>query len=330
MPEVISLKTFARITASSLLAETYSVASGHNFLVVDMQSSEPESQAKFMPACVILGLGPYAKRQSSVDVMVADEKELAMLVAAIDHQPVAAATLVQVLRHNETATIEQGLLAESLAYSTLQASDDFKQWLSEFDRPATKPSTQPPLLIERDGTRLVLTLNRPERHNAYDMALKDALCECLQLALEDTSIDLVCLRGNGPSFSAGGDLSEFGSVSNPGLAHLSRTTRSAAALLSAQSAHTEAWVHGACIGAGIELPAFTQHVTAHPDTFFQLPEVAMGLIPGAGGTVSVVKRVGRQRTAYLALSNQRLDAETALAWGLIDALSSEFLFHHST
>jgi enoyl-CoA hydratase/carnithine racemase len=72
------------------------------------------------------------------------------------------------------------------------------------------------------------------------------------------------------------------------------------------------------VGAGIELPAFAAHVVAHPGAFFQLPEIGMGLIPGAGGTVSLPRRIGRQRTAWLALTGRRLDAPTALAWNLID------------
>ena len=59
---------------------------------------------------------------------------------------------------------------------------------------------------------------------------------------------------------------------------------------------------------------------ARPDTIFQLPEITMGLIPGAGGTVSITRRIGRQRTAYMALSARRINAQTALAWGLVDAL----------
>jgi len=167
---------------------------------------------------------------------------------------------------------------------------------------------------------LTLILNRPHAHNAYNTELKDALCAALQVAHADASIGEVLLRGNGPSFSAGGDLSEFGSVTDAGAAHLSRTTRSAGALLAGLPCVTSAKLHGACIGAGIELPAFTKHISAHPDSFFQLPEVAMGLIPGAGGTVSVLKRSGRQRTAWLAITNERLDAQTALAWGLVDEL----------
>ncbi len=79
-------------------------------------------------------------------------------------------------------------------------------------------------------------------------------------------------------------------------------------------------VHGACIGAGIELPAFARRVVAREDTWFQLPELAMGLVPGAGGTVSIPRRIGRQRTAWLALTSQRIDAETAWRWGLVDEL----------
>ena len=65
---------------------------------------------------------------------------------------------------------------------------------------------------------------------------------------------------------------------------------------------------------------FARHITATPDTFFQLPEIAMGLIPGAGGCVSIPRRIGRQRTNWLAMTGEQLDAEQALAWGLVDRL----------
>ena len=54
------------------------------------------------------------------------------------------------------------------------------------------------------------------------------------------------------------------------------------------------------------------------DSFFELPETGLGLVPGAGGTVSIPRRIGRQRTAWMALSGARLDASTALRWGLVD------------
>ncbi|MFP6795782.1 MAG: enoyl-CoA hydratase/isomerase family protein, partial [Pseudomonadales bacterium] len=83
----------------------------------------------------------------------------------------------------------------------------------------------------------------------------------------------------------------------------------------------EVHVHGACIGAGIELPAFAHRVIAQRNAFFQLPEVSMGLIPGAGGTASILPRIGRHRMAAWALTGVRIDAETAMLWGLVDELA---------
>jgi enoyl-CoA hydratase/carnithine racemase len=90
--------------------------------------------------------------------------------------------------------------------------------------------------------------------------------------------------------------------------------------LSACAERVRARVHGACVGAGIELPAFAAHVSASADASFRLPEVSMGLVPGAGGTASLTRRIGRQRTAWMALSGEAVDAGTALAWGLVDEI----------
>ena len=62
-------------------------------------------------------------------------------------------------------------------------------------------------------------------------------------------------------------------------------------------------------------------VVADSNTFFQLPEIKLGLLPGAGGTVSILRRIGRHRTAYLALSARRINAATALEWGLVDEIA---------
>jgi enoyl-CoA hydratase/carnithine racemase len=60
-------------------------------------------------------------------------------------------------------------------------------------------------------------------------------------------------------------------------------------------------------------------VTAAAGTFFRLPEVSMGLIPGAGGTATIPRRIGRHRACFMAISGADIDLPTALAWGLIDA-----------
>ena len=150
--------------------------------------------------------------------------------------------------------------------------------------------------------------------------MRDALVEGVRTAVGDASITEVILRGAGPAFCSGGDLDEFGTLPDPATAHAIRSTRNAGRLLSHCSDRLRAELQGACVGAGIELAAFARRVTASGDAFFQLPEVAMGLIPGAGGTVSIPRRIGRQRTAYLALSGLPIDAATAHRWGLIDEI----------
>jgi enoyl-CoA hydratase/carnithine racemase len=229
---------------------------------------------------------------------------------------------VQVLRQGRTLDLHGRLVAESLAYATLQAGPEFARWLAGRSRAVQRPhAAGPSVRVRREGARLCLTLDRAARHNAFDARMRDELAEGLALVLADDSIEEVVLDGAGPSFCSGGDLDEFGSFPDPATAHAVRSARSPARLLALCAARARAEVHGACIGAGCELPAFCRHVRARADAFFQLPEVGMGLVPGAGGTASLPERIGRQRTAWLALSGRRIDAPTALSWGLVDAIA---------
>ena len=109
----------------------------------------------------------------------------------------------------------------------------------------------------------------------------------------------------------------------PASAHLVRLGRSAAHALHLVADRVTARVHGASVGSGVELAAFAGRVEAAPDATFALPEVAMGLVPGAGGTVSIPARIGRHRTAWLALTGERIDAPTAREWGLVDEVVEE-------
>jgi enoyl-CoA hydratase/carnithine racemase len=150
--------------------------------------------------------------------------------------------------------------------------------------------------------------------------MRDALVEALQLVLSDDTIRQVRLSGRGKCFSTGGDLTEFGTAPDPATAHAVRSLALPGRLLAACAARVEAQLHGACIGSGIEFPAFAGRVVAKSNTHFQLPELRFGLIPGAGGCVSIARRIGRQRTAWLVLSGERIRAAQALEWGLLDAV----------
>ena len=256
------------------------------------------------------------------DILVESESDLAPVRASAERCPLAAATLVQILRHGRTLDLHERLVAESLAYSTLQAGPEFAAWLAaRGGAPQREDGDRPAVRSRREGARLRLTLDRPRKRNAFSVAMRDALAEGLILALSDDSIEEVLLDGEGPSFCSGGDLDEFGSFPDPATAHAVRSARSPARLLSLCAERARALVHGACVGAGCELPAFCRRVCAREDAWFQLPEVGMGLVPGAGGTASLPGRIGRQRTAWLALSGSRIDAATALRWGLVDEIA---------
>jgi len=330
---VLTLAEACEWLPSPYATDEYSAACGQPWVAVELTGAGPSDtelaalrRALAGLPCPTLAIAPDreapAAREAAAafDVVVDSEAALVPLVDAVTRAPFAATALAQLLRGGDGRSIEQGLVAESFVYSMLQAGPEFASWLAA--QPTLRPELPeaPPVQVSRDGDRLDLVLNHPAKRNAYSTAMRDGLCEALQLAASDDSLERIVLRGEGPAFCAGGDLDEFGLLVDPATAHTIRTTRSAARLLSVCSERVRAELHGACVGAGIELPAFASTVVAKPGTWVQLPELSMGLVPGAGGTVSLPRRIGRQRTAWLALSGERVDAETACDWGLIDEI----------
>jgi enoyl-CoA hydratase/carnithine racemase len=250
---------------------------------------------------------------------------LAELTGRCERWPQAAAVCDDVLRAVDvTAPAFAGLITESLAYSTLQSGPEFARWLAERG-PATMPEIPDPVQAERDGDVLWVRFNRPRRHNAFSTDARAALLDALEVARLDPSVTRMVLTGNGESFCSGGDLAEFGTFTDPATAHLARTRHSPALILDEITARLgpacRAEVHGQVLGSGLEMAAFCGHVTCRPGATLGLPELALGLIPGAGGTVSITRRIGRWRTAYLVLSGQTIDAATALDWGLADEVT---------
>jgi enoyl-CoA hydratase/carnithine racemase len=247
---------------------------------------------------------------------------LAELTDRCARWPQAAAVCDDVLRSVDVAAPAfAGVITESLAYSTLQSGPEFARWLAERG-PASVPELPDPVQAERDGDVLRVRFNRPRRHNAFSTDARAALLDALEVARLDPSVTRMVLTGNGESFCSGGDLAEFGTFADPATAHLARTRHSPALVLDEITARLgpscRAEVHGQVLGSGLEMAAFCGHVTCRPGATLGLPELALGLIPGAGGTVSITRRIGRWRTAYLVLSGQTIDPATALDWGLVD------------
>jgi enoyl-CoA hydratase/carnithine racemase len=330
MRDLLSLNELYRWLGDPDAAEALSTVSAgaHPYVLVDLRQRTVVTPPPFaQPTCVVIGIGADTAEAAPdvVDVLATSELALDGLCEAIQLNPVAAAVLVQVLRHNARASVADGLLAESLAYSTLQHGAEFGRWLRNRGALTNRrDDPSEPILLQSIGDTLRISLNRPEKRNAFSAAMRDALCAALELPVYDSTIREIVVDGAGPAFCAGGDLDEFGDARDAAIAHATRMTRSAGALLHRLRSRVTCHIHGACIGAGIELPAFARRIRARPDAFIQLPEVSMGLVPGAGGTVSITKRIGRLRTAALALSGERIDAATALRWGLVDEIVERF------
>ena len=248
------------------------------------------------------------------------------LTQRCERWPHASAVCDDVLRSVDvTGPARPAIITESLAYSTLQAGPEFARWLVERG-PAVLPDIPEPVLAERDGATLHIRFNRPLRHNAFSTDARALLLEALTVALFDDTVTEVVLGGNGASFCSGGDLGEFGTFTDPAAAHLARTRHSPALALDELTRRLgracRAEIHGRVLGSGLEMASFCGWVSCHAHAVLGLPELELGLIPGAGGTLSVARRIGRWRTAYLVLSGQMIDPATALAWGLVDEVSS--------
>lgn len=262
---------------------------------------------------VAIGVGPAA--DPAWDVTTTDPEPA---VAGIEAAPRAAVLTAQTLRLTGRLAADEGLVVESLAYATLQAGPEFAAWLAGRGR-RVRTDDSPRVRVDDDGEVATISLVRPRLRNLLDARMRDELVDALRtLALaHDRPIRLAA---EGPAFCAGGDPAEFGSVADPTLGHLIRASANVAPWLRAVAHRTTAHVHGPCVGAGVELAAFAHRVTAGADALFRLPETRMGLMPGAGGTVSIPARIGRARTLEWLLCDREIDAPTAHRWGLVDAL----------
>ncbi|WP_240498424.1 enoyl-CoA hydratase/isomerase family protein [Williamsia sp. 1135] len=312
---------FVDLTDPALEAPSQDVLPG--VVVALCPGAPPESAAPWLDhATFTLTEEPTADRRVvQVDSI---DSAVAAITENVASRPLAAAVCDDVLRADSArAGTLSGLITESLAYSTLQAGPEFIEWLAG-QGPREMHIQDDPVLLDRGGSSLAISFNRPARHNAFSNALRAGLIDALTVALADPTLDTVTLSGQGKSFCSGGDLTEFGTFTDPANSHIARTRHSPGLLLDAVAERLgpnfRARVHGAVLGSGLEMASFCPRVSAHPDTIFGLPELRLGLLPGAGGTVSIPRRIGRWRTAFLVLSGRRVDANTALDWGLIDSI----------
>jgi enoyl-CoA hydratase/carnithine racemase len=181
--------------------------------------------------------------------------------------------------------------------------------------------TDPRILIERAGAIVTLTLNRPDKLNAIDGAMLDALGEALAAIERDPEIRVVILTGAGRAFSAGADIKEWTALSPLEFGH-SWGLRGHALFdrLAALSPAVLAAINGIAFGGGLELALCADIRIASSEARLGLPEVTIAALPGWGGTQRLPRLVGAGRAKHLILTGQPIDAAKAEAWGLISEM----------
>ena len=295
-----------------------------DLVVVDVRKGADLPCDTRLPPVPIIAIGESC---GWADVVVPRSANAAALADNVLANPRAAAVIVQLLRMLPHIDLEQGLVAESFAFALLQGSAEHHRWVAARRAAAAGDApdlSDPPapgsVEITREDDVLTVLINRPWAGNAIDRPIRDGLVEAFDLAALDHSIRTVQLRGAGKAFSLGADLHEFGTTSDPATAHHIRQLTLPAAAAARCADRLDVQVQGACVGSGLELACYAKRLTASPRAWFQLPELAMGILPGAGGCVSLTHRIGRQKTAAMILSGHRLTARQALGWGFIDAI----------
>ncbi|MEU6009586.1 enoyl-CoA hydratase/isomerase family protein [Streptomyces sp. NPDC047453] len=170
--------------------------------------------------------------------------------------------------------------------------------------------------IRRRGGTAVLTLRREAKLNALSTHLERELLRALDDKAVTTSRAVV-LTGGDRVFSAGADTGELRDMTPEAIAAYYRDSGAVYEKVAALPQPTVSAIAGYCLGGGLELALATDFRVADPTAVFGLPEVGIGILPSSGGTYRTVRAVGPARARELVLRGRRLDAEQALAWGLV-------------
>lgn len=173
------------------------------------------------------------------------------------------------------------------------------------------------LKVEDRGAIRVLTLSRPEKKNAFDIALTEALWSALEAASADDAVRVVVVTGEGDMFSAGADVNLFLQAGQGTLeGDISKVARLYEPLR-ASAKPVIAAVQGPAVGMGVTMLPHFDLVYAAEHATFLVPFVRLGLVVEYAGSFALPRLIGHQRTRELLLRAKPLDAPTAERWGLV-------------
>lgn len=182
------------------------------------------------------------------------------------------------------------------------------------------------LLAESHGSVVVLTLNRPERINALSRALLAELDHRCELLEADRGARAVVVTGAGVrGFCAGADVNELDGISPSEAFELMRFGQGVLDRLAALAKPVVAAVNGVALGGGCELALACDVRFASSSSCFAQPEITLANVPGWGATQRLPRLIGPGRATEMILSGRRVDASTALAWGLVNRVVEDEL-----
>ncbi len=178
-----------------------------------------------------------------------------------------------------------------------------------------------PMNVERRGSALLLTMNRPEAMNALSSALVLELLSAVEAAADRRDIRGIVITGAGDkAFSAGTDLKERRTLDEAGKAAQSRSLLTLSTAIRGNPKPVIAAIGGWCLGGGFELALACDLRIASEDARFAFPEMTLGAYPGSGGAATLPRIVGFARAKEIFFTARQLDAAEALRVGLVERL----------
>ena len=175
------------------------------------------------------------------------------------------------------------------------------------------------VLSERDGALRILTLNRPDRHNAMDDAMSALFRQRLDEALEETESSAILIRAAGRSFCSGRDTNVLGHrARDESDFHFVRRHQEGRLRMQESAKPIVAALKGGAIGGGCELALATDIRISDTTLKMALPEIVYGVLPDTGGTQMMTALIGPSRAKYMVMAGKPIDAATALEWGAVD------------
>lgn len=176
------------------------------------------------------------------------------------------------------------------------------------------------VIVEKSGGVLTLTLNRPEKKNALTAAMYAVLTGAIDGAAADADVRCVLIQGNGDSYTAGNDLSEFAAI-NSGEGERASGNSLVSALARA-SVPIVAAVHGRAVGVGATMLLHCDLVFVTEDARLSTPFVNLALVPEAASSLLLPARIGHARAFAMFVLGEPIDGRTAAAWGIANAVVS--------